>query len=756
MYVIDSDSSTGIIKISDQFTLETAPELTTIGEKYILSFVRLQLVEKFKTFTYNTYGTSLTRYLETYFRVSRDTNAWTEWLPLSEEINNFPPFDPKDPMYFEVKWERAGTNTAGVIKLTDYLLTGQIATDKFDGESPIKMTAAHNLMVIKPPFIFKVFSIDDIEVISEGDISKLDIKYRFSQDYGRTVSNWEPLTKANISSVKISPIRFFQIEYQITYTGTSNATILDINLIGDFQNVTLDSQKTNVYGIRENCNCLKLGLINDPSTATSQDSNLSSANTGIISASNCNLSEINKPLSPDDIKLLFKPYQQNQAINFLNKISNDSTELFGHEVVYFLTDPDKKGIDYTFHEYQLFNYVCSDLIKVSVENNNFPDNQITFNQFDLSLFESFEVHIPKDSFKSKFGVEKRPSKEDFLWFCELNRMYQVDHAQQFRNFNNSAVYWKIMLKKYVQKSNIIGVNQTITDKVKELTKNTTIDELFGVENMLDKKDVANKEQFRPLTQDKLRVDINVDINKELIMNSTTIVSKSNYDLSMTDYESDAIIYRNFRNYFQVSDNFSFFLWFNINNYTVNDTYNFINYYDSSLMKGFKVNLSNDKTTFTLNSATYSMTMVGTNGDEAISESVWYAYLVNVDQRQRKISQYIYKRNTDKESDAESLSSTQLLKLYSNTLDITPVEFELESNVKMKITASDMKVTNIRLFNDVIPESEQSKQLNQYIIGEDYKNLIFADNANKRLVLPVLDFSQVDRNIVRTETKKESL
>jgi hypothetical protein len=31
-------------------------------------------------------------------------------------------------------------------------------------------------------------------------------------------------------------------------------------------------------------------------------------------------------------------------------------------------------------------------------------------------------------------------------------MYQVDHAQQFRSFNNAAVYYKLILKKYTQKS----------------------------------------------------------------------------------------------------------------------------------------------------------------------------------------------------------------------------------------------------------------------------------------------------------------
>jgi hypothetical protein len=755
MYVIDSNTATGIIKISDIYDETNTPEFTAIGDKYIVSFVYLQLVEKFKTFAYTSTGTSKTRYLDTYFRISRDTNAWTEWLLLEEEINNFPPFDPRDPMYLEIKWERAGTNAIGTIKLNDYEIIGNLATDKFDGESPIKMTAARNQMVIKPPHIYKVFKITDIEILADGDTTNLDIKYRFSQDYGRTISDWEILTKENITTVRINPVRFFQIEYLINYTGIGLVTILDVNLIGDFQNVTLDAQKTNVYGIRENCNCLKLALINDPTTAP-PESNLSSANTGLLAGSNCNLAEVNKPLTPEDIQLLFKPYQQNQAVALLNKLSNDSNEIFGHEVVYFLTDPDKKGIDYTFHEYQLYNYVCSDLIKVAVDGNNFPDNQIAFNQFDLFLFDTFEIHIPKDSFKSKFGVEKRPSKEDFLWFCELNRMYQVEHAQQFRSFNNSAIYWKIMLKKYVQKSNIIGINQTITDKVKELTKNTTIDELFGIENTLDKKDVANKEQLRPLTQDKLRVDINVDITRELIMNSTTIISKNNYDLSMTTAGSDAVVYRNMRNWFQVSDNFSFFLWFNINNYTVNDTFNFIDYYDDANSKGFKINLNNDVTTLTLNSSSYSMSMTASNGADALNENVWYAYLINVDQRKREVSQWMYKRNIDTEADAEYLASTVLLKLYTSTSTLVPVEFELETGIQMKIKASDMKVTNIRMFNDVIPETEHTKLLNQYLIGEDYKSLIFADNANKRLVLPNLDYSQVDRNLVRTENGKESL
>jgi hypothetical protein len=751
MYSVTKDLTTGFITISEQYTVNL-PHFSIVGDVFAMSFLDLRDVQNFKSFTYSTTGESNTRYLTTSYRISRDTKNWTNWLPLDTNITNFPPFNAKDPMFIDIKWTRAGDSTIGIIELSSYNLQGTLLRNISDGTGTVFLDSTRNSIVIKPPYVYKVFSITDLEIISAGDISGANIKYRFSQDYGRTVTNWEPLTKANITTVRITPIRFFQIEYLVEYTGSTNVKIYDINLIGDFQNVTLDSQKTNLYGSREDCNCIMLGLIGSANDGSSS-SNLSTSNSGLLTSGSCDPNSL-APLTPDDISKLFQPYAQTQAVNLLNKLSTDANQIFGHQVVYFLTDPDRKGTDYTFHEYQLYNYVCSDMIKVSVDGNNFPDNQIVMNQFDLSLFDSFEIHIPKDTFKQSFGVEKRPSKEDFLWFCEINRMFQVEHAQQFRNFNNSALYYKIMLKKYVQKSNIIGVNQTITDKVKELTKNSTIDELFGLENNLDKKQSANDEQTRTLTQDVLRSEIFASIDKELIENSTTIIAKTNYDLS-TLIQKPAIVYRNLRNYFKVSDNFSYTIWFNINNYTVNDTYNFVDYYDETNKLGFKINLKADDILFTLNSTTYEFE-VGTCGmADGFLENTWYCYIINVDQRQRKLGQWIYKRNIDVESDAGKLNSNVLLKIYSSEIDLVPVEFELDSK-NVTIYGSDMKMTNIRLFNDVVPESEHNKLLNQYVIGRDHRHLIFADNANMRIILPNLPFNQVDTNIIRGEITKENL
>jgi len=737
MFNINTDLINGTIAITDSWTLtatgaSAAPTFLSNNDEFVVSFVDLEGVDKFKSFTFSATNQTETRYLTSEYRVSRDARKWTQWLTLDTNITNFPPFTPTDKMFLDLRIKRSGTSGIGTIKLLSYGLFGSLDRELQSGDSPFVVSAG-NPVVIKPPYIYKVFKITDIEILSSNNDS-LSTKWRYSQDYGRTVTQWEPFTKENATTAKITPIRFFQVEYLMETTSTTPIKVWDINLIGDFQNVSEDYKKTNLYGVRENCNCIKLGLVNDPTGSNQYPTGGNS--TMLMPNEKRDLYR----LSDDDKNKLFKPYQLNEATNLLNKLSVEANEVFGHEVVYFLTDPDRKGIDHSFHEYQLYNIVCNDLIKVSVENNKFPDNQIKINQFDLSLFETFEIHIPKESFKSVFGPEKRPGKEDFIWFCEINRMFLVEHAQPFRSFNNNSIYYRVMLKKYSQKSNVIGVNETITDKVKELTKNSTIDELFGLENNEDKAAVANKEQNTPLTLDTLRVDILAAIEREVINNAEIIISKNHYDLSSVGFgvtqSTDAVIYRNMKREFLKSDNLSFICWFKINNWVVNDIYRVFDYYDTPNSQGLQITINNNKFKVRINSTDYEM-----NLNRGLAEEVWYSYLVNIDQRQRKIEQFIYKRDVEDEEEAEFLSSTKLDMVYRKDLPLTPSEFIVESD-NAKLMGCDMRITNIRLFSDVIAQKEHNKILNQNIIRDDASHLIFADNANQQIVLPNFPTSQI--------------
>ena len=80
MSQIISQFDLGIISIVENYDLivesshpSAAPILGTIGQELVVSFIQLKKVEKFTKFSYESIGTTSDRYLETYYRVSRNT-----------------------------------------------------------------------------------------------------------------------------------------------------------------------------------------------------------------------------------------------------------------------------------------------------------------------------------------------------------------------------------------------------------------------------------------------------------------------------------------------------------------------------------------------------------------------------------------------------------------------------------------------------------------------------------------------------------
>ena len=744
-----SDLINGTIQIFDKFDIGATqsgdynftPTFTSIGSEYSLSFIDLERVKSFTKFQYDTLGMTSTRFLNSFYRISRDNKSWSEWFPLNRNIENFPVVDTKDLLYLDIKWVRAGSSDIGTIRLLEYVIEGELERDVVEDGSAIQLPVGKSL-IMKAPYIYKVFSISDVEIITNSDISNVTIKYRYSQDNERTWSEWETFTKENITTTRINPIRFFQVEYSIENKSNASISIQDINIIGDVQNVSKDYFKSNLMGIRECCKSNMVGYTDaNGNWVAGTGTNSGSIGSG-IGGSSCATDSALPKMTNDEKANLYNPYQQNTAMDLLNKLSTDAQQVFGHDTVYFCTDPDKKGQDHTMHEYQLFNVVCEGNIKVSVENNAFPDSQIIMNQFDLNLFEQMEIHITKQAFKEIFGPQRRPSKEDFLYFCNLNRMYQVDHAQQFRNFNNAAVYYKLHLKKYSQKANVKAGTPDIADTLKNLTKNTTLDELMGIEMAQDKAAVANKDQFKPLTKDPIRLEYKAEIDKELIENSSTIISRSNYDMSSVAYRTPGVSYKNLDAQLRVSDNIGYYVWFKLQNYIQGELYNFFNYYDDTNSLGWKADLVDDDIIFTANATEYRYHLKGsaTNDVIALDEDVWYCYVLNLDQRNSEMTQWIYKRDIDDEDSGAAAVSTILHNIYKGTQAIVPFEYIIEGG-SCNILGSDMKLTNVRLFIETIPESYHNKILNQYIIRDDSKHMVFADNANTRIYLPNFPYNE---------------
>ncbi len=88
-----------------------------------------------------------------------------------------------------------------------------------------------------------------------------------------------------------------------------------------------------------------------------------------------------------------------------------------------------------------------------------------------------------------------------------------------------------------------------------------------------------------------------------------------------------------------------------------------------------------------------------------------------------------------------------------SVEIIPTIIEVNSDVNASIVASDMKITNIRLFLDVIPLNNH-KILNMEIIDHNYKYIIFSDNANKVYSLPFVANSKDDFTKIRRGTSMD--
>lgn len=668
-------------------------------------------------------GVTPTRTIEKYYSFSKDNTNYTVWTKIGD-FTEFIDLDPDLTFYLRLKYKRTGTDTTGNITISKAVFHGiwDIPTDQTLAE----LSIIDECKILAPIDTYKIFKLSGFNLYASGITSTkfLETRYRFTQNSGRTWSNWELLTIENISTIKVDPLKFFRIEYSACRKGVDiNGVIklVEVELLGEFQNVSDNYKKTNKYGIRSCCDPNQLNLSG-------------SAGTFGFATNAANV-------FPEDLLnsmctgANFDPYSVGTAVPLYNYLANGVTKAFGWTATYWKTDIDEKGIDREFHEYQLYNVCGVADIKVMVPENAFPDNQITFNQFDLSLFEAFEIHITKDEFKAAFGLENRPAKQDFLFLCVTNRMYQVEHAQAYRDFLNSSVYYKVVLKKYNNKANVRHLSPETKNALDQLTNNSSLDALLGESNKSEEVRIG-KEQLRPLTFDFIRrnLDSRLNIVLEEILNASLQISQYHYNLSNVPYNTIAVDYNKADRVLLKGDNRSMMCWFKLNANDVTKKYYFLDNYDAILNKGYKIWFENDMIHFKYNALQYDLPTPG------ILNKVWYCFVLSLNQRLNYVEMEVYQRDTmidvitSEETPADILPSSKLINVWDQVWENSPADEYHDDSLVMKIWGSNMKLTNIRVFTDIIPKNMYTKVLNQKIVkSSDF--LILADNAEEKIILP---------------------
>lgn len=203
----------------------------------------------------------------------------------------------------------------------------------------------------------------------------------------------------------------------------------------------------------------------------------------------------------------FQPYQVGALVDVYKALSYQTNIVYGHQVVYFRTLPDKNSGDFIFKEWTLFNTVDRRCIKIMVPNNEFPDNKPQFSDFGVDFVAPFEIQIDNQYYQQIFGRGAEPRVRDFMYIPIMNRMYEIKSCYLYRGLMYQPIYWKIQLIKFQQHA-----DTELRDSDKNAIQNliTSAETLFAKPTSDDTKNSTMPKQYKTISmfQDETRDQVN--------------------------------------------------------------------------------------------------------------------------------------------------------------------------------------------------------------------------------------------------------
>lgn len=432
----------------------------------------------------------------------------------------------------------------------------------------------------------------------------------------------------------------------------------------------------------------------------------------------------------------FKPYSLDKSNNLYKQLVNIASDIFGHEVQYFRTEPDLRTSDVILMEYSLHNVVAQDTLKILVPDNEFPSEANTYDIFGIEYAE-FEIHITAAEFEKIFGSGKKPRNKDYMFIPIINRMYEINSLSIADEFNKTKSYWRIKLVKYQERTSVSKNEFEIaTDNL-----TTGIEEIFGEQIATEYEKNTKPDQYQTVST-SYKDGIREFISKDLqiidfdLKNRWTVVSKNYYDLTSVPIGSNVLQYDTISKV-TPTQNTAFTGWFKPQfNSTSTDEYFLFG--DNTALTGFKMYISNTKFKILVNGDSTEISHGIT-----LDSNKWYSYIVNLSNEFLTTGVYIY--SLDLQSNVLSTGTLPLPNLPASASNNLVLEFDnviqniapisWDSPSKFMLRGNNMHMTNIRMFNTPIELEQHINVLNQYVVRDNQLATII-DNA-----IPSLGFQK---------------
>lgn len=235
------------------------------------------------------------------------------------------------------------------------------------------------------------------------------------------------------------------------------------------------------------------------------------------------------------------PYKYNDnAKTLYRELSIGINEMFGFDVIYFRTESLEEHKSITFKLYDLNNVVDTKRIKLSIKNNDIPENLEHFSEYGYDFQNELVIHIIKHDFEKVFGIGEKPNSNDFIYFPLTDKMYQLNAPYDPKSFMQYCPFWEIMTTKYEKRSSVKGQNDKF-HKVDEMIEFT--DDFFKLDERFELDDATkkyNKPDQLSAIDEKHIVSSEEPISKELaiVYSISTMKASPNELVHSYDFYQD--------------------------------------------------------------------------------------------------------------------------------------------------------------------------------------------------------------------------
>jgi hypothetical protein len=407
---------------------------------------------------------------------------------------------------------------------------------------------------------------------------------------------------------------------------------------------------------------------------------------------------------------MWNPYALNKPSSVYRQITDVSTEMWGHPVKYFRVEPDNRSRDVILKEYSLYNVVESAELKIMVPGNEFPTREFNYDIFGMG-FDDFEIHLTKTQFENAFGIGPSPRSRDYLYFPRINRMYEVNTVAYADEFNLDLTYWKLMLRKYEERTSNIHEDTQVEQELADLTVGQ--EEVFGEERQEEFEKVTKPTQYKTVFAEvgdgvRARLHKKLTISDAELRNQWTVVSKNNYDLDSTPDKSMELVAYNKVSSLTEEENLAVTIWFRPK---LTDTSDQIIIDGHSVQSGLKIATNGSSIKVFVNDGMHTF-----GSALALENNVWYGLVYNLSNKYKQMSCNLYRLDPNSNRQAPSNSSKTLVSKLNQTKTFTnPYTWSATKNWMLQPAKLD--VTNIRIFGQTVGQDQQMNVLQQYVVRD---------------------------------------